>query len=72
MYTEDEAHTKRCCGPVGCGGNSFGDNTADRYCTASECMAWALPKQQAKSHTEQKTAKQLWLHCRRQVLDIAG
>jgi len=35
--TEDEAKTKRCCGPEGCG---FVGNDKERYCIGSQCMAW--------------------------------
>ncbi len=43
MLTEDEAKSKRCCGPKGCGELALG--TADhaagvRFCIASICMAW--------------------------------
>ena len=41
--TEDEAKTKRCCGPEGCGeehsANTTGFTTA-RYCIGSACMGW--------------------------------
>ena len=38
--TEDEAKTKRCCGPEGCGDYIHKDTQRERYCIASECMAW--------------------------------
>lgn len=40
--TEDEATSKRCCGPEGCGtfGNPKENGTCDRYCIGSACMAW--------------------------------
>lgn len=37
--TEDEAKTKRCCGPSGCGVR-HGDPTEGRFCIGSACMAW--------------------------------
>ena len=38
--TEDEAKTKRCCGPEGCGVSEVLDQVRARRCIASECMAW--------------------------------
>ena len=42
--TEDEAKTKRCCGPEGCGdsadsGSPYYDDIG-RCCIGSKCMAW--------------------------------
>jgi hypothetical protein len=41
--TEDEAKTKRCCGPDGCGAPVFHVNSGEflgRFCIGSACMAW--------------------------------
>jgi len=42
--TEEEAKTKRCCGPNGCGrlqdDLSGSPDNAPRYCIGSACMAW--------------------------------
>lgn len=35
--TEEEARTKRCCGPEGCGNS---DANGRRRCIASDCAAW--------------------------------
>ena len=37
LMTEDEAKEKRCCGPEGTG---LIDSYQQRYCIASDCMAW--------------------------------
>lgn len=38
--TREEAYTKRCCGPEGCGRLLMKGTTQERYCIASDCMAW--------------------------------
>jgi hypothetical protein len=40
--TEQDARTRRCCGPEGCGHYVLRATAsgADRYCLASGCMAW--------------------------------
>lgn len=42
MQTEELASLKRCCGPGDCGrpGNPDESGFRDRYCIATECMAW--------------------------------
>lgn len=39
--TEEEALTKTCCGPVGCG-YFKGNPRHSRWCAGSECMAWRV------------------------------
>jgi hypothetical protein len=38
MVTEETAEMKRCCGPEGCGTSSTPGG--ERFCIASQCMAW--------------------------------
>ena len=45
--TEKEARLKRCCGPEGCGWVCPNDD--ERYCVASDCMAWSLDKTKWKT-----------------------
>jgi hypothetical protein len=43
MFTEQEAKTKRCCGPEGCGVYPVAMGTSEKYmrfCIGSMCMAW--------------------------------
>ena len=44
IVTEEEAKTKRCCGPEGCGGNAemhgWPNGHIVRFCIGSACMAW--------------------------------
>ena len=43
LLTEDEAKTKRCCGPEGCGythTSATSTRAGERYCIASACIAW--------------------------------
>ena len=56
LLTEEEAKTKRCCGPEGTGIVHFGGEDREwialwpgetkcdsqRFCIASQCMAWRL------------------------------
>lgn len=40
--TEEQAKTKRCCGPENCGdvGNPDATGYRHRWCNGSACMAW--------------------------------
>jgi hypothetical protein len=50
LVTDEEARTKRCCGPEGCGrhlpsasaGETIGGlgRHTERFCIGSDCMAW--------------------------------
>lgn len=57
--TEDEAKTKRCCGPDGCG---FTDPrqadclNGERWCIGSECVAWRWTDQQTLADAQD------WIH----------
>jgi hypothetical protein len=39
--TEEEALTKRCCGPMPCG-KHLHQTPPERSCVGSKCMAWQI------------------------------
>ena len=57
--TEEEAKTKRCCGPADCGHYNSKPYPA-RWCLGSECMAWRTiplkPRRSTKLATEANAA----------------
>ena len=52
--TEDQAKTKRCCGPEGCGDYIHKDTSQERYCIGSQCMAWRSTIDAADATTQKE------------------
>ncbi len=48
MYTEAEAKTKQCCGPMTCG--IWVNGGRERLCATTGCMAWRWRRKSALDH----------------------